>query len=178
MFSDRVRGLLGFPGNMLVKLDQNESPFRPPDTIFDSLRDAIESINFYQTDKLYDEVCRLYAEYTGCDADKVFIAPGADNFYDEFFYHYRDSGIVVAPRPTYFLFEEQAAHLNYRVVGPELRPDEFKLDADKVMEMAGDADFIYIDNPNNPTGCLISETEDIRTVLEETDKPVLVDEAY
>lgn len=178
MFSDRVRGLLGFPDNMLVKLDQNESPFRPPDIIFDSLRDAVESINFYQTDKLYDEVCSLYAEYAGCSVDRVFIAPGADNFYDEFFYHYRGSGIVVAPRPTYFLFEEQASHLNYRVVGPRLRPDEFRLDVDGTIEWAEGADFIYVDNPNNPTGCLITGVEDLRRIVEETGKPVLVDEAY
>lgn len=178
MFSDRVRGLLGFPENMLVKLDQNESPFRPPDIIFDSLHDAIESINFYQTDKLYDEVCRLYAEYAGCSVDRVFIAPGADNFYDEFFYHYRVSGVVVAPRPTYFLFEEQAKHLNYRVVGPRLKPDKFKLDAIKVIESADRADFIYIDNPNNPTGCLISDVEDLKMIVKEAGRPVIVDEAY
>jgi len=108
----------------------------------------------------------------------MFIAAGANNFYDKFFYHYRDSGVVVAPRPTYFLFEEQASHLNYRVVGPELRPDEFRLDADKVIESADRADFIYIDNPNNPTGALISNAEDLRMIAEETGKPVLVDEAY
>ncbi len=178
MLSDRIRRLLGFPDNMISKMDQNEAPYPPPHYIFSSLQDALESINYYQTDKLYDEVCSLYAEYAGCSADRVFLAPGADNFYDEFFYHYRKSGIVVAPRPTYFLFEEQATHLNYKVIGPKLRPDEFKLDTDTVIEAAREADFIYIDNPNNPTGALISEVDDLRAVAEETDKALLVDEAY
>ncbi len=169
---------LGFPAWLKAKLNQNEVPLQPPKWLFEELLDAAMTLNYYQTSWLYNEVRKAYAKYAGIkDWKRVWIAPGADLFYDELFFHLGKKKVCASPRPTYFVFEMHAEHVGFHIKGPELLPPNWSLNIEKMRKYALQSDFIYIDNPNNPTGALVIDREGVIDVLD-TGKPTLIDEAY
>jgi histidinol-phosphate aminotransferase len=172
---ERILDLIGFP-KIKAKLDQNESPFNVPEEILKEATDSLKYLNYYPTEKLYDEVRYLYSEYTNVKFENVWLAPGVDLYFDEYFYHFKNKGLVAAPRPTFFLFEKEAYHMGYEIIGSILKEPEFKLDP-VFLNYSKQADFSYIDNPNNPTGNLIIEKENFKEIVK-LNKPVLLDEAY
>ena len=179
MVPKTAKKYLNFPDDLKAKLNQNEVQLPPPSWIFKEAFEAAETMNYYQTEWLYDEVRRAYARYAGVDWERVWIAPGSDLFYDELFLHTMNRKRLTAPRPTYFAFELQAEHVGFEIVGPRLRPPSWKLDMDATLRYANTSDFVYIDNPNNPTGSLLLNEEGFFKLMEGVgERPVLIDEAY
>ena len=172
---ERILDLIAFP-KIKAKLDQNEAPFNVPEEILKEAADSLKYLNYYPTEKLYDEVRYLYSEYANVKFENVWLAPGVDLYFDEYFYHFKNKGLVAAPRPTFFLFEKEAYHMGYEIIGSILKEPEFKLDH-IFLNYSKQADFSYIDNPNNPTGNLIIEKENFEEIVK-LNKPVLLDEAY
>lgn len=83
---------------------------------------------------------------------------------------------VLAPDPTFAFFLHRCRLYSIPVIGVPFS-DDMKLDAGAFAEAAGDADILYIDSPNNPTGFQFSES-DILGVIDGFDGLVVVDEAY
>jgi Histidinol-phosphate/aromatic aminotransferase and cobyric acid decarboxylase len=173
---EKILKLIGFP-KIKAKLDQNESPFNVPEEILNQASETLKYINYYPTEKLYDEIRYLYSEYAKVDVEKVWVAPGVDLFFDEYFFHFKSKGFVASPRPTFFLFEKEAYHMGYEIIGIKLKEPEFKIEINSFLNHVKQADFCYIDNPNNPTGNLIIEREGFEEIAK-LNKPVLLDEAY
>ena len=58
------------------------------------------------------------------------------------------------------------------------RSDVFKLDIDKISQMAQQADTVFICNPNNPTGSLISKDKLEYLILKHKNTIFIIDESY
>ncbi|MEM1616166.1 MAG: histidinol-phosphate transaminase [Pyrobaculum sp.] len=158
----------------VLKLDQNEVPIPPPPHVVEAAAQALSVSNWYQPAALYDEVRQLYAEYAGVDPSHVWIFPGADDFFEGVL---RGVKRVAVVSPTYFLFEDQAAFFGVELVKAPLRGEEFRLDLADLLSAAKEADAVYVDNPNNPTGQLLLGEREVEELLA-LGKPVVVDEAY
>lgn len=158
----------------VLKLDQNEVPIPPPQHVLDAARQALAVANWYQPAGLYEEVRSLYAEYAGVSPRRVWLFPGADDFFEGVLRGVRRLAVV---SPTYFLLEDQAQFLGVSLAKTPLRGDEFRLDLAELLAAVKGADALYIDNPNNPTGQLLLSPRQVEEVLA-PGKPTIVDEAY
>lgn len=158
----------------VLKLDQNEVPIPPPSHVVEAAAQALAAANWYQPAALYDEVRQLYAEYAGVDPQRVWLFPGADDFFEPLL---RNAKTVAAPSPAYFLFEDQAQFHGAALIRAPLRGEGFRLDLAEFLDAAKRADAVYIDNPNNPTGQLLIRPSEVEEVLA-LGKPTVVDEAY
>ncbi|MGC9130941.1 MAG: pyridoxal phosphate-dependent aminotransferase [Pyrobaculum sp.] len=158
----------------VLKLDQNEVPIPPPEHVVAAAAQALSVSNWYQPAALYDEVRQLYAEYSGVDPSRVWLFPGADDFFDMLLHRVKT---LAAPRPTYFLLEDQSAFNRVALVQSPLTGEEFRLDFSDFLDKAKRADAVYVDNPNNPTGQLLLGQREVEELLA-LGKPTIVDEAY
>ena len=158
----------------VLKLNQNEVPLPPPQHVLEAARQALAVANWYQPAELYEEVRGLYAEYAGVSPRRVWLFPGADDFFEGLLRGVRSLAVV---SPTYFLLEEQAQFFGVSLVGTPLRGEEFRLDLAEFLSAARGADVVYVDNPNNPTGQLLLTPREVEEVLA-LGKPTVVDEAY
>jgi len=158
----------------VLKLDQNEVPIPPPQHVLDAARQALAVANWYQPAELYEEVRSLYAEYAGVSPRRVWLFPGADDFFEGVLRGVRSLAVA---SPCYFLLEDQAQFFGVSLVRTPLKGDEFRLDLAEFLAAAKGADAVYIDNPDNPTGQLLLTPRQIEEVLA-LGKPTVVDEAY
>ena len=161
---------------MVILLNQNEAPLPPPKEVLQEAIQVIHKINRYHSIDLYDEVRELYAEYTGIESWRIWIQPSSDLFFEEIYLRYVPyGGSIVAPYPSYYLFEEQMKFLGFNVERVELSLPSFTLDVNKYLRQLKYAG--YVDNPNNPTGKLIVNRECIEK-LSRSGKPLIIDESY
>lgn len=90
----------------------------------------------------------------------------------------RPNAVILAPAPTFVMYELGAAFLGLRYVGVPTAPD-FSLDMGAMLDAVREHDpaVIFLANPNNPTGVLypISQLEQI---IQASNGLVILDEAY
>ena len=88
---------------------------------------------------------------------------------------------IITPRLTYFKVPGKAMGLGLTVHLVPLEPEDgFKLDVNKLADVLKKTDgFVYLANPNNPTGNLIIERPDIEQLVQDFPKSTFyIDEAY
>lgn len=156
-----------FTGVASVYLDANENPY-------DS------GVNRYP-DPLQSKVKSRLAAIKGVKEEQIFLGNGSDEAIDLIYRVFCRPGVdnVVAPAPTYGMYQV-AAEVNdvaYRSV--MLREEDFALDLDALRSaMDANTKVIWLCSPNNPTGNLLS-ADLMQELLETfTQGVVVVDEAY
>ncbi|MCL1039087.1 histidinol-phosphate transaminase [Shewanella submarina] len=123
---------------------------------------------------------QAYADYADVPADSIICGRGADEAIEllirTFCIPGRDA--IVTFGPTYGMYGISAATFNVGVT--ELKLDgEFSLPSPG--ELAGsinDEKIIFVCNPNNPTGTLVSKEQITGLLTQFPDKLIVVDEAY
>ena len=149
----------------LVRLDANESPFNGP-------------YNRYP-DPLQTEVKKRIAELKEINSEQIFLGNGSDECIDLLFRTFCRPHVdnVVAFDPTYGMYEVCASlnEVEYRKVPLE---KDFSMNAEMLLSMTDEnTKIIFMCNPNNPTGNLLSANQ-IEEVLENFMGIVVIDEAY
>ena len=127
-----------------------------PNTYSDGLRDAL-------------------AELYSLERENFVVGSGSDETLDIAFKTFTEWGDNVAvPVPSYTLYDQFVSMNGGRTCEVDLTED-FQLDADAVLRTK--AKVIIMPSPNNPTGNSFRQ-KDIEYILERSDGPVIVDEAY
>jgi histidinol-phosphate aminotransferase len=189
-----------------IDLSSNEHPANLPGELMDRVRSRLAEVpmNRYP-DPMAEELRRLIAEANGLEPGNVLIGNGGDELILDLVLAWGGPGrsMLDCP-PTFVMYELDARMTGTRLVSVPRRED-FSLDEEAVMAAvrggsgdgsgadpgAGDGpdggdgrgggpsgvDIVAISNPNNPTGNLVPETLLI-DILNATDAPVLIDEAY
>ncbi|GHT62574.1 histidinol-phosphate aminotransferase [Bacteroidia bacterium] len=154
-----------FQGIASVHLDANESPYnqgfnRYPDPLQRELKQKIAEIKKVRptqmmagngSDEAIDLVFRIFCE------------PKEDN--------------VVAMEPTYGMYKV-AADINRVEYRPVLLEENFRLNASKLLTATDiHTKAIFLCSPNNPSGNLM-DREEMRTVVQNFNGIVVIDEAY
>ena len=173
---DLLREILLYPQEIKAKLNQNESPFPPPENILSEVCESLKVANRYQTAYLFDRVRSLYSQYSNVPMENIWLAPGIDIFFEKVFYKISGGKILVV-YPTYFLFLDQAKFFGVKLVKTTL-DENFNIVLEDFFEKLKRVDALYIDNPNNPTGKTLLNKKIFEEILDSFSGYVIVDEAY
>lgn len=164
---DNVEG----ESDSLVRLDNNESPWSPPDVDGD--------LNRYPPQPPF-ELRRRMASYYGVNDECVFATRGSDDAIDALircFCRPATDSIVTTP-PTFSMYAIFAAMHGAHVLEVPLEED-FSLDRKALLTTRNDTRLVFLCSPNNPTGQAIPNEiiADICAAWRGS-AIVIVDEAY
>ena len=164
-----------------VKLANNENPYGPSENVLKAMNDAWKYANRYQ----YPDggIVDAIAEHHGVKPENVVLGCGSSEILkivDDAFLP--DHKLVIGVEPTYETVYRYATNSKAKAIALKLT-DTFDVDMKAMIRAtklnARDVGFVYICNPNNPTGKIVSK-QDIKLLLDSIPEyiPVFVDEAY
>jgi histidinol-phosphate aminotransferase len=165
----------------LAHLSSNENPFGPSDKTIEAMTYAFKySMRYGYPD---NNVQRRIADAHGVPADHVLMGAGSGEILDvvglTWLAHDKK---VVGVEPSYGSVYRHATGIDASTILLPLEPD-FRQNVEHMVEAtnrnARDVGFVYVCNPNNPTGVTMTADE-IAYLLDNIpeDIPVLIDEAY
>jgi histidinol-phosphate aminotransferase len=164
-----------------AKLANNENPYGPPESVLKAMTKAIKYANRYgyPDSGLAEELTKHH----GLKAENVLLSAGSGEILDICGTTFlRDGKVLVGSDPSYNIFYSHATNLKADIVRVPLLSD-FRQDIPGLIQATKanyrDVGLVYLCNPNNPTGRLVTK-EEVRQLLDGIpyDVPVLIDEAY
>jgi histidinol-phosphate aminotransferase len=164
-----------------AKLAANENPWGPPDSVMKAMSNAMKYSNRYG----YPDggIVQEIARHHGVKPENVMIAAGSGEILDVVGSAFASNGKkVVGVEPTFSQVYQHVTSVKGAAITLPLRED-FSQDIPALIRVTRrnyrDVGFVYICNPNNPTGRVVPK-QDIRQLLDgiPEDTPVLIDEAY
>ncbi len=132
---------------------------------------------------LKQEICKFWSDYADLGVENIKVANGSCVILSRFNKLFIEPGVkVLGYVPQFSEYMVEVAVMGGKYEAVPLDPQEgFKFNLDRLLsKIKPDYCIVYIDNPNNPTGQLIS-LSDIETIIREAarkDIVVIIDEAY
>ncbi|MBA7503620.1 Histidinol-phosphate aminotransferase [subsurface metagenome] len=163
---------------MRIRLDKNEMFKPPPKEILDPVKESIENINRYTPQVKVEELIGLISNYTKIPQDSIILSSASDILIKEFIYLFARNRQIIIADPTFILITNTAQKTSSPLLKIRLREPEFKISLEQFVDEINIPTLIVFDNPNNPTGSLLLDKKDIKTVLENDNVIFLIDEAY
>jgi histidinol-phosphate aminotransferase len=165
----------------LAKLCFNENPYGPPESVLSAMKGALKYANRYGNPD--GGLVEAIAAHHGVNRHNVLLGAGSTEILDVMDETFLDGGKkVIGVRPTFASVYEFARGLRSDSVQLDLLPDH-RQDIPAMIKAAQenreDIGFVYLCNPNNPTGAIVTKTE-VKQLLDgiPSDMPILIDEAY
>ena len=183
---DDLRSLDGYHSPQVhvpVRLNTNESPFRPPDAFIDEWLAALRDVPFHRyPDRGYAELRGSLAAHIGQPPERVFCANGSNEVLQTILLTYGGAGRSAAMfEPTYALHAHIARLTGTAVVSGERRAD-FGVDPAAAAELLAEhrPAITFVCSPNNPTGTVErrADVESLAASAAATGGLLVVDEAY
>ncbi len=163
----------------IVKLASNENPLGPSPRAVEAIREEATRINLYP-DPDARILKRALAEELGVATDQILFGNGGESTIQLCAASIISKGDeVVVPDPGFSLHEITAAHMGGKVIKVPLKED-YSHDLEAMLAAVNEkTKIVYITNPNNPTGAIVTrkELEDFATRLPEN-VLLFIDEAY
>ena len=164
-----------------VKLASNENNWGPPDSVMKAMNSAWKYANRYGYPD--GNVNQVIADHHGVRRDNILLTAGSGEGLNVMATTYLGPGKkVLGVSPSYASVFQQAAAVKADSIQLPLTKD-YRQDISQMIEAANrnarDIGFVYMCNPNNPTGAVVTAKE-IKDLLDNIpkDMPVLIDEAY
>jgi histidinol-phosphate aminotransferase len=164
-----------------AKLANNENPYGPPESVMKAMTRAMKYANRYgyPDSGLTDEL----SKHHGVKPENILLGAGSGEILDVCCTTFlQDGKMLVGVDPSYNIFYSHATSLKSDIIKLPLLPD-FRQDIPALIRATRqnyrDVGLVYLCNPNNPTGRLVTKDE-VRQLLDgiPEDVPVLIDEAY
>lgn len=156
-----------------TKLNTNEFPGRPLPAVIAAVRREASSLQLYpdpNADRLRDVAARVF----GFTRDNILAGNGSDDLLTILFRTFAGPGdLVVAPRPTYTLYEELAKIQDVRFEYVDF-PADYSVPETITRK---NARLTLFPNPNAPTGTRIEKSA-MRKLARRIDGVLVIDEAY
>jgi len=164
-----------------AKLANNENPFGPPESVIKAMTEAFKYSNRYG----YPDggIVEAIAEHHGVKPENVILGAGSSEVLTMTDAAFLSTGKkVVGVEPTYMTVYQYATNSRADSIRLPLKKDftqDIPLMIQTVKNNYRDVGFVYLCNPNNPTGVVVPKQE-IKILLDSipADVPVLLDEAY
>lgn len=162
---------------MKIFLCHGENPFRFAPLVCVIKREA-KMINKYP-DHVQKELKRKLAKYTGLKSDNVILGNGSDGLIAliaKVFLNEGDESLTISPSfPGY----KVATQIMGGVIKYVPLNKEFKISAKEILNViTNKTKIIWIANPNNPTGNILLDSNEIEKILKNYHKIFVVDECY
>ena len=165
--------------NETIRLCFNENPFGTSPKALEAMQKSLSLSSRYDF-KLADVLCEKIAGNNNVKKENILVSAGS-SFLLELITKYvsLDKGHIIIPDPSFTIFAPIAEFLGMSKSVIELN-DKKKIDLVKMKSsIQKDTKLIYICNPNNPTGDLLSRAEIDNSIKSIPDNIIiLVDEAY
>jgi histidinol-phosphate aminotransferase len=164
-----------------VKLASNENNWGPPESVMKAMNNAWKYANRYGYPD--GNVVQVIAEHHGVRRENILLAAGSGEVLNVMATTYLRPGLkVIGVSPSYASVFQQAANVKADAIQIPLNKDYTQNISQLIEETNRNArviGFVYLCNPNNPTGVVIKD-KDVRQLLDNIpkDMPVLLDEAY
>jgi len=164
-----------------IKLDAMENPYVLPESLKDAWLKVLREvpINRYPDPSAAALRARLKNALTVPAGMEVLLGNGSDELIQIVLMGVaRPGACVLAPTPTFVMYEMIATFVGMKFVGVPLGP-EFALDPDatRAAIQAHKPAVVFLAYPNNPTGNLFDAAA-VEALLQEAPGLVVVDEAY
>jgi histidinol-phosphate aminotransferase len=164
-----------------LRFDYSDSKFPPAPGVIEAIREAASSVNFYPRDPSARLLRKKLAEIYHLDPDWFLVTNGLDEAIDLITRAFVAAGKeIIIPIPTFSMFQTAGEWAKARIVSiPCMKGRKYCFNPKEILQaVTKKTNLIWICNPNNPTGDIIS-TESIVDVLENADSTmVAVDECY
>lgn len=173
---DEVKRELGLED--IIKLASNENPLGPSPRAVDAIAKALPELCLYPDSNCYCLKHKI-AEVTGLNPDNVVIGNGSDEVIKLVTEAFLNKGEeIIFADPSFSEYEFTARILGGECIAVPLT--DFTHDLEAILKaITGKTKIIYICNPNNPTGTIVTG-EQIDTFMQMVPDDVMVifDEAY
>src|SRR5437762_7154925 len=165
----------------LAKLANNENPYGPPDSVMKAMTQAFKYANRYgyPDGGIVEEI----AKYHGVKPENILLSAGSGEVLDVVGTTFTQGGKkVVGVEPSYSQVYQHVTRIKGDAILLQLTKDH-RQDIPSIIQAAKvhyrDVGFVYLCNPNNPTGMVVPKQE-VKQLLDglPEDMPVLIDEAY
>jgi histidinol-phosphate aminotransferase len=166
----------------VYKLASNESPLPPSQKVKDAILKAMDEIHRYPDGACF-ELRQAVAAYYKVPADWLIFGNGSDEIVDILVQIYCKPGdSILTSKGAFSAYYISATSVRVKTNFTELQPDmRFDLKAmARMLEADATIKFVFLPNPNNPTGTYFNtqEFEDFMEVAGTKDVFVVLDEAY
>ena len=164
-----------------AKLAANENPYGPPESVMEAMTHAFKYANRYgyPDGGIVDEIAKLH----GVKPENVLLGAGSGEILDVVGTTFLDNGKkVVGVEPSYSQVYQHATSIKAAAITVPLLED-YRQDVPGLIKATRthyrDVGFVYLCNPNNPTGRIVTKSE-VKQLLDgiPEDMVVLIDEAY
>ncbi len=162
----------------VTKLASNESPFAPSAKVIEALKESLDHLNLYPDGNCY-ELKEALSTYWQIDTNQLIIGNGSDEIItmiSQIFINPEDECIIA--EPTFSAYESGVKLMGGKCIHVQLK--DYTLDLEgMVAAITPKTKIIFICNPNNPTGTLVTQ-EQLDCFMAKVPDNVLVvfDEAY
>jgi histidinol-phosphate aminotransferase len=162
-------------------LSSNENCWGPPDSVMKAMNSAWKYSNRYgyPDGHLVDEIAKVH----GVKAENILLGAGSGEILDVVGTTYLMGGKkVLGVEPTYSTVYQHATSIKTTAIKLPLTKD-YRQDMNLFLKTANarakEIGLVYLCNPNNPTGVIVTKDE-VRQLLDGLPQgmPVLIDEAY
>jgi histidinol-phosphate aminotransferase len=165
-----------------AKLHFNENPYGPPPSVMEAMTKAFKYANRYGYPD--GDIQGEIAKHHGVKTENILLGAGSGEILDVVGTAFLLGGAkkVVGVNPSYSQVYQHATSVRGEAITVPLLPD-YRQDIPGLIRATRanyrNVGFVYICNPNNPTGRTVSKRE-IAQLLDgiPEDVPVLIDEAY
>lgn len=166
----------------VYKLASNESPIGPSQKVRQALMDAIAEIHRYPDGSCY-EMRQVLAKHFNVPPDWLMFGNGSDEIVDILVQIYCDRDeYVLTSEGAFSAYEISAKSVQSSAIHTPLDPElRFDLKAmARELEKNPKIRFVFLPNPNNPTGTYFTDAEfdEFMKVASKKDLFVVLDEAY
>lgn len=164
-----------------AKLASNENPYGPPESVMKAMTGAFKYANRYG----YPDsgIVAEIAKHHGVGVENVLVGAGSGEILDVVGSTFASGGRkVLGVEPSFAAVYQHVTSIKGAALTIPLTAD-FRQDIPALIstarQNARDVGFVYLCNPNNPTGQIVTKQE-IRQLLDgiPDGMPVLIDEAY
>ena len=161
-----------------VKLDSNENYVIPKQFQNDIIASAKKNsdVRQYPLGRI-DDLIKSISKFSKIPNSMIGVGNGSDQILDLILSNFASKKTkVLTSNPTFGFFEERCKLYSIPLIAIPFS-DDMKLDIDEFTKQSKNADILYLDSPNNPTGFQFPKNE-LQKLIKSFKGLVIIDEAY
>lgn len=168
---------LGCPVHEIIDMSSNLNPLGPPPEISDLIGGSLEELHSLpEPDAL--TLRTGFARFHAIDPDQVMAGNGTTWFIYAVPMALKSKKVLICG-PTYSDYKDACTMYGIEYTHAlAKRENGFSPNLDEISELAGQADLVFLCNPNNPTGALVAREQIISLLQRHPDTCFLIDESY
>lgn len=162
----------------MIDFSVNVTPLGIPENIRQAMENSLSRAGWYPDDSK-KRLKETLSEKYGLPMSKICVGNGASDVIFRTVFALRPKKALVLA-PTFAEYESALRCVDARIDYYCINHEDFQVKADLTDRICPETDMVFLCNPNNPTGLLMSKTflESVLKRCEETDTWLVVDECF